>query len=62
MHKDFGLVLAAAARFGLSMPATEASAAINSEEAASGNEEDFSAVIQRMEGQTKVQDLLPPAA
>jgi len=62
MRKDFGLVLGAAAQFGLSMPATEAAAAINSVEAASGLEEDFSAVIQRMEGQTKVQDLLPPAA
>jgi 3-hydroxyisobutyrate dehydrogenase-like beta-hydroxyacid dehydrogenase len=49
MHKDFGLVLAAAARSGLSMPATEAAAAINAVEAASGGEEDFSAVIRRME-------------
>ena len=31
------------------MPATEAAAAVNSKEAASGVEEDFSAVIQRME-------------
>jgi 3-hydroxyisobutyrate dehydrogenase-like beta-hydroxyacid dehydrogenase len=58
MRKDFGLVLAAAAQVGLSMPATEAAAAINSAEAASGFEEDFSAVIQRMEGQTMVQDAL----
>jgi 3-hydroxyisobutyrate dehydrogenase-like beta-hydroxyacid dehydrogenase len=57
MHKDFGLVLAAAARFGLSMPATEASAAINSEEAASGNEEDFSAVIRWMEQLAKSKTL-----
>jgi 3-hydroxyisobutyrate dehydrogenase-like beta-hydroxyacid dehydrogenase len=49
MHKDFGLVLAAAARSGLSMPATEAAAAVNAAEAASGGEEDFSAVIRRME-------------
>ena len=49
MHKDFGLVLAAAARSGLSMPATEAAAAINAAEAVSGGEEDFSAVIRRME-------------
>jgi 3-hydroxyisobutyrate dehydrogenase-like beta-hydroxyacid dehydrogenase len=49
MHKDFGLILAAASQFGLSMPATEAAAAINSQEAASGIEEDFSAVIHRME-------------
>jgi len=50
MHKDFGLILAAASQFGLSMPATEAAAAINSKEAASGIEEDFSAVVHRMEG------------
>jgi 3-hydroxyisobutyrate dehydrogenase-like beta-hydroxyacid dehydrogenase len=62
MRKDFGLVLAAAAHFGLSMPATEASAAINSAEAASGSEEDFSAVIQRMERSTEVENVLPPAA
>jgi len=62
MHKDFGLVLAAAAQFGLSMPATEAAAAINSEEAASGNEEDFSAVIRWMEQLAEVENVLPPAA
>jgi 3-hydroxyisobutyrate dehydrogenase-like beta-hydroxyacid dehydrogenase len=49
MRKDFGLILTEAARFGLSMPATEAAAVINSEEAASGGEEDFSAVVRRME-------------
>jgi 3-hydroxyisobutyrate dehydrogenase-like beta-hydroxyacid dehydrogenase len=49
MHKDFGLILAAASKVGLSMPATEAAAAVNSKEAASGVEEDFSAVIHRME-------------
>jgi 3-hydroxyisobutyrate dehydrogenase-like beta-hydroxyacid dehydrogenase len=49
MHKDFGLVLAAAARAGLSMPATEAAAAINSAGAASESEEDFSVVIRWME-------------
>ena len=38
-----------AANLGLSMPATEAAAAINSDEAASGAEADFSAVIRRME-------------
>jgi 3-hydroxyisobutyrate dehydrogenase-like beta-hydroxyacid dehydrogenase len=49
MRKDFGLILAEAARLGISMPATEAASAINSEEAASGGEEDFSAVVRRME-------------
>lgn len=49
MRKDFGLILAEAGDLGLSLPATEAAAAINSEEAASGGEEDFSAVVRRME-------------
>jgi 3-hydroxyisobutyrate dehydrogenase-like beta-hydroxyacid dehydrogenase len=49
MRKDFGLILNEAERVGLSMPATQAAAAINAEEAASGGEEDFSAVIRRME-------------
>ena len=62
MHKDFGLILAAAAQHGLSLPVTEAAAAINSAETASGNEEDFSAVIRRMEQQAGVEQVLPPAA
>ena len=62
MHKDFGLILAAAAQHGLSMPVTEAAAAINSAEAASGSEEDFSAVIRRMEQQGGAEKALPPAA
>jgi 3-hydroxyisobutyrate dehydrogenase-like beta-hydroxyacid dehydrogenase len=62
MHKDFGLVLDAAAQLGLSMPATEAAAAINSAEAESGIEEDFSAVIRRMEQEAGVEQVLPPAA
>jgi 3-hydroxyisobutyrate dehydrogenase-like beta-hydroxyacid dehydrogenase len=49
MHKDFGLVLAAAAHAGLSMPATEAAARINAAEFEFESEEDFSAVIRRME-------------
>jgi 3-hydroxyisobutyrate dehydrogenase-like beta-hydroxyacid dehydrogenase len=61
MHKDFGLVLTAAAQLGLSMPATEAAAAINSAEAATGVEEDFSAVIRRMERIVEVKSVLPPA-
>jgi 3-hydroxyisobutyrate dehydrogenase-like beta-hydroxyacid dehydrogenase len=59
MHKDFGLVLGAAAHAGLSMPATEAAAAINSAEAASAVEEDFSAVILRMERLAGVEKALP---
>ena len=62
MRKDFGLVLDAAAQLGLSMPATEAAAAINSEEAEPGIEEDFSAVIRRMEQEAGVEKTLPPAA
>lgn len=49
MSKDFGLILAAAAQLGVSMPATERAAAVSSAEAATGAEEDFSAVIRRME-------------
>jgi 3-hydroxyisobutyrate dehydrogenase-like beta-hydroxyacid dehydrogenase len=60
MHKDFGLVLDAAARSRLSMPATEASAAINAAEAASGGEEDFSAVIRRMEHGAVAESSLTP--
>ena len=62
MHKDFGLVLAAAARAGLSMPATEAAASINSAEATSGGEEDFSAVVRRMEHEVVAESALPPGA
>ena len=49
MDKDFKLILAAAAQLQLWMPATERAAAINAAEAAVGGEEDFSAVIRRME-------------
>jgi 3-hydroxyisobutyrate dehydrogenase-like beta-hydroxyacid dehydrogenase len=56
MRKDFGLILTEAARLGLSMPATEAAAAINSEEAANCGEEDFSAVVRRMEHSFALRD------
>jgi 3-hydroxyisobutyrate dehydrogenase-like beta-hydroxyacid dehydrogenase len=62
MYKDFGLVLTAAAQCGLSMPATEAAAVVNSAEAETGGEEDFSAVIRRMEQQVAAEHVLPPAA
>lgn len=61
MRKDFGLVLAAAAQLGVSMPATEAAAKINLAEAASGIEEDFSAVIRRMEQSAEAETVAPPA-
>jgi 3-hydroxyisobutyrate dehydrogenase-like beta-hydroxyacid dehydrogenase len=62
MHKDFGLALNAAIRAGLSLPAIEAAAAVNAAETASGGEEDFSAVVRRMEEQVGEKSLLPPAA
>jgi 3-hydroxyisobutyrate dehydrogenase-like beta-hydroxyacid dehydrogenase len=49
MSKDFDLILSAADKCGVSMPATEAAAAMNAAEASSGGEEDFSAVIRHME-------------
>jgi 3-hydroxyisobutyrate dehydrogenase-like beta-hydroxyacid dehydrogenase len=61
MQKDFRLVLVAAARVGLDMPATEAAAAVNAAEAASGGEEDFSAVIRRMEQQAELAPAGPSA-
>jgi 3-hydroxyisobutyrate dehydrogenase len=62
MSKDFGLILTAAAQCGLSMPTTEAAAVVNSLEADSGGEEDFSAVIRRMEQQLRLEHALPPMA
>jgi 3-hydroxyisobutyrate dehydrogenase len=60
MSKDFGLILTAAAEHGLSMPATEAAAVVNSTEAETGGEEDFSAVVRRMEQQVNPEPALPP--
>jgi 3-hydroxyisobutyrate dehydrogenase len=62
MSKDFGLILTAAAQCGLSMPTTEAAAVVNSVEAETGGEEDFSAVIRRMEQQAGLEHALPPVA
>jgi 3-hydroxyisobutyrate dehydrogenase len=62
MCKDFGLILTAAVQCGLSMPATEAAAVVNSVEAETGGEEDFSAVIRRMEQQVAIEQVLPPVA
>jgi 3-hydroxyisobutyrate dehydrogenase-like beta-hydroxyacid dehydrogenase len=45
------LLLAAAAQFHLAMPATEAEAVVKDAEALTGREEDFSAVIRRIEQQ-----------
>jgi 3-hydroxyisobutyrate dehydrogenase-like beta-hydroxyacid dehydrogenase len=49
MNKDFQLILAAAAREHVPMPVTEAAFRINAEELAGSKEEDFSAVLRRME-------------
>jgi len=50
MNKDFELILKAAAIEHVRMPATEAAFYVNSEElAGGGDEEDFSAVLRRME-------------
>jgi 3-hydroxyisobutyrate dehydrogenase-like beta-hydroxyacid dehydrogenase len=48
MNKDFQLILKAAGQ-DLSMPATEAAFRVNSDELAHNDEEDFSAVLRRME-------------
>jgi 3-hydroxyisobutyrate dehydrogenase len=62
MHKDFGLALSAATRAGLGLPTVEAAAAVNAAETAREVEEDFSAVVRRMERQVAAQSALPPAA
>jgi len=49
MNKDFELILKAAAKEHVSMPATEAAFYVNSEELSVNNEKDFSAVLRRME-------------
>src|ERR1700719_2454829 len=49
MNKDFQLILSAAADGNIPMPATEAAFRINSEELTHHDEEDFSAVLRRME-------------
>jgi 3-hydroxyisobutyrate dehydrogenase len=49
MNKDFELILNAAAKEQVRMPATEAAFYLNSEELAGENDEDFSAVVRRME-------------
>ena len=58
MNKDFELILNAAARDQVRMPATEAAFYVNSEELAGGDEEDFSAVLRRMEEVAGIPNLL----
>jgi 3-hydroxyisobutyrate dehydrogenase len=62
MRKDFGLALRAAARAGLTLPATEAAAVVNAVESRSGGEEDFSAVIRHMEQAAGAEVVLSPLA
>jgi len=49
MNKDFQLILDAAAQEHILMPVTEAAFRINADELAHSDEEDFSAVLRRME-------------
>jgi 3-hydroxyisobutyrate dehydrogenase-like beta-hydroxyacid dehydrogenase len=49
MNKDFRLILDAALQEKVSMPATEAAFYVNSDELARHAEEDFSAIVRRME-------------
>jgi 3-hydroxyisobutyrate dehydrogenase len=49
MNKDFQLILKAAAQERISMPTTEAAFYVNSDELMHNDEEDFSAVLRRME-------------
>ena len=49
MNKDFQLILKAAAQERIPMPATEAAFRVNSDELTNHSEEDFSAVLRRME-------------
>src|SRR5438270_7203953 len=49
MNKDFQLILKAAAQEHVPMPVTEAAFRVNADELANADEEDFSAVLRRME-------------
>jgi 3-hydroxyisobutyrate dehydrogenase-like beta-hydroxyacid dehydrogenase len=57
MNKDFQLILSAASEAHLSMPVTEAAFRVNAEELADHDEEDFSAVLRRMEEVAGIADL-----
>jgi len=58
MNKDFQLILKAAGQGHLPMPATEAAFRVNSDELAHNDEEDFSAVLRRMEEAAGITALL----
>ena len=57
MNKDFELILKAAASAHIPLPATEAAFRVNSEEFVQHKEDDFSAVLRRMEEVAGVADL-----
>ena len=62
MNKDFELILRTAAKGHVRMPATEAAFYVNAEELAGGDEEDFSAVLRRMEEAAGVYAVPPEPA
>jgi 3-hydroxyisobutyrate dehydrogenase-like beta-hydroxyacid dehydrogenase len=57
MNKDFQLILKAAAEAHLSMPVTEEAFRVNSEELEHHDEDDFSAVLRRMEEVAGIADI-----
>jgi 3-hydroxyisobutyrate dehydrogenase-like beta-hydroxyacid dehydrogenase len=57
MNKDFQLILKAAAAAHIPMPATEAAFRVNSDELVHHDEDDFSAVLRRMEEIAGIGDL-----
>jgi 3-hydroxyisobutyrate dehydrogenase-like beta-hydroxyacid dehydrogenase len=57
MNKDFQLILKAAAQEHIPMPATEAAFRVNSDELSRNDEQDFSAVMRRMEEIAGIADL-----
>src|SRR5712692_5590802 len=56
MNKDFQLILKAAAQEQVTMPVTEAAFRVNSEELSRNEDEDFSAVMRRMETIAGIED------
>ena len=54
MNKDFGLILKLAAAVGAQMPAAQVALKVNEAQSTPGNEQDFSAVILRMEKQARL--------
>jgi 3-hydroxyisobutyrate dehydrogenase-like beta-hydroxyacid dehydrogenase len=57
MNKDFQLILRAAAEAHIPLPATEAAFRVNSEEFVQHKEDDFSAVLRRMEDVAGIADI-----